>query len=402
MQTLRQLVSIILAASVALTAFAEQHKLPADLTAFDRLQQSALLVSDHAAEIIYSKRPDQLYIPASIVKLLTASLVLDHWGEAYRFSTEIFFDSDSQCLKIVGSGDPFLISEELDRMTTQIKASGIHSIRGIQVDSSFFSRQIDFDGRGNSSNPYDAPYSALAANFNSVALIKQHNRVRSGEENTPLTPMHMQLAEDLDSGQYRISLKHIDQAARYFTQLLTSKLRQQGVITQNQSCAATYAETPWLVFTNSHTLQTIVTAMLKYSNNFIAQQLFLALGADVHGAPASADKSRRVLSGYIAHHFDWQDYQLVEAAGLSRQNKLSAHQIVDILNHFQPYRRLLDRQQTGIYAKTGTLSGVRNYAGYMQHDQHWYPFVILINQAVPYRFREQIAHHIYTQLNPTN
>ncbi len=382
-----------------LNAYAEEQKLQPDLTAFQYMEQSALLVFDHNHQALYSKRAEQLYIPASIVKLLTALLVLDYWGEDYQFKTEIYFDPDHQCLKIVGSGDPFLISEELDRMVASIKSSGIRAIQGIHLDSTFFASQTDLDGRGSSANPYDAPYAALAANFNSVALTIEHGQVRSGEEHTPITPTHVQLAEGLDAGEHRISLQHADQAALYFSQLLTAKLNQQGVSTQSQACVGRYAAQPWLVFSNSHRLASVVAAMLQYSNNFIAQQLFLTLGAQVHGSPANAQKSLQVLEHYIARYFAWHDYYLVEAAGLSRKNKLSAKQVMDILHRFRHYRSLLVQQSPGIYAKTGTLNGVRNYAGYVQRDQHWLPFVVIINQAVPYRFREQIAENLHSRLN---
>ena len=361
-----QKLRIILLIGWVLNAYAEEQKLQPDLSAFQHIDQSALLVLDHKSQAIFSERAEQLYIPASIVKLLTALLVLDHWGEDYQFTTEIYFDSDQRCLKIVGSGDPFLISEELDRMVELIKTSGIRNIRGILVDSSFFASQINLDGRGRSSNPYDAPYAALAANFNSVALTIEQDQVRSGEDNTPLTPTHLQLAKGLAAGQHRISLPHADQAAPYFVQLLSAKLEQQGVSTHSQSCVNMNVAEPWLVFTNTHTLKKVVAAMLQYSNNFIAQQLFLTLGAHTYGSPATTQKSLLVLEQYIARHFDWQDYYLVEAAGLSRKNKLSAKQVIDILHRFRRYRSLLDEQHAGIYAKTGTLNNVRNYAGYIQ------------------------------------
>ena len=390
---------LILLTSLACSSYAQDTHLQPDLSAFQHIDQSALLVLDHNHQAIYSQRAEQLYIPASIVKLLTALLVLDHWGEDYQFSTDIYFDPDHQCLKIVGSGDPFLISEELDRMAAQIKSSGIRVIRGMHLDSSFFARQADLEGRGSSANPYDAPYAALAANFNSVALTIEHGQVRSGEDHTPMTATHLQLAEGLAAGQHRISLRHADQAAVYFSQLLTAKLNQQGVSTRSEACVATHAAEPWLVFSNSHRLEKVVAAMLQYSNNFIAQQLFLTLGAHVHGTPANAHKSQQVLAHYIQRYFAWQEYHLVEAAGLSRKNKLSARQVMDILQRFRAYRSLLGQQSPGIVAKSGTLNGVRNFAGYIQRQPHWLPFVVIINQTVPYRFREQIAEHLHSQLN---
>jgi D-alanyl-D-alanine carboxypeptidase/D-alanyl-D-alanine-endopeptidase (penicillin-binding protein 4) len=44
-----------------------------------------------------------------------------------------------------------------------------------------------------------------------------------------------------------------------------------------------------------------------------------------------------------------------------------------------------------VRAKTGTLRGVSCYAGFVKRGGRWEPFSLLINQAVPYGFRLQVA-----------
>jgi D-alanyl-D-alanine carboxypeptidase/D-alanyl-D-alanine-endopeptidase (penicillin-binding protein 4) len=204
----------------------------------------------------------------------------------------------------------------------------------------------------------------------------------------------------LAEGEHRVSLRTADQSPIYFQQILSAKLKTAGIQVGKNYCDNDSIQySPLFRYENSHTLQEVVTAMLKYSNNFIAQQLFLMLGAYSYQAPASIEKSQRMFDEYIEQHFQWQSYELLEGAGLSRQNQLSAHQIMDVLNRFNRYMNLLAEQDGVIRAKTGTLQGVRNYAGYLQQAEKWLPFVLIINQQVSFQFREGFIENLQRQLN---
>jgi len=134
--------------------------------------------------------------------------------------------------------------------------------------------------------------------------------------------------------------------------------------------------------------------MLEYSNNFIANQLFLMLGAEQLGAPANLQKSQQAMASFIAKQFAWQNYVIEDGSGLSRCNQLNANQLIDVLKLFRPYQSLLPQQNSSILAKSGTLKGVSTYAGYVFRNDEWQSFALLINQSVPYRFREQIAEDL--------
>jgi D-alanyl-D-alanine carboxypeptidase/D-alanyl-D-alanine-endopeptidase (penicillin-binding protein 4) len=94
---------------------------------------------------------------------------------------------------------------------------------------------------------------------------------------------------------------------------------------------------------------------------------------------------------YIDKNFNWSDYIIVEGAGLSRLNRISAKQLIDILEKFKSYRHLMPTQTQDIYAKSGTLNNVSTYAGYIKRNDYWTPFAIMINQRVSFRFKEEVA-----------
>ena len=367
------------------------------LMKLESLDKSSLLLVDPRGSVVYSKQARQAYIPASTIKILTALIAMNTWGGEHQFSTRFYFDSNTEILWVQGLGDPFLISEELDRIIQQIKAAGVTSIRGIGVDETYFDREIYFDGRGNSSNPYDAPANALAVNFNTLQLRIKDGKVLPGEKQTPITPMAEILSQGLPAGEHRINLKDADRSARYFTEVLSAKLKAAGVEVGNAMSQSKPENVKLILdYKNSHGVAEVVSAMLLYSNNFIANQLYLMLGAEKFGPPATLEKAQQAVAAFIHENFEWQNYRLVDGSGLSRKNRLSAQQLIDILGEFEKHRALLPKQNASIFAKSGTLKGISTYAGYINRQQAWWPFALMINQQVDYTFRERLAQQLLT------
>ena len=127
--------------------------------------------------------------------------------------------------------------------------------------------------------------------------------------------------------------------------------------------------------------------MLRYSNNFIANQLFLTLGAQASGYPATAEAARTALQRQLAELYgdgfgsDPQSLLMLEGSGLSRDQRSSAAGMMRILEVFEPYADLLP-ETDGVLRKSGTLTGVYNFAGYIRGPEGLYPFVILTNQSI--------------------
>ena len=73
-----------------------------------------------------------------------------------------------------------------------------------------------------------------------------------------------------------------------------------------------------------------------------------------------------------------KNFQILEGSGLSRDNKITAKIILNMLYKISPDYRLFP-QEKQVYFKTGTLKGVYNLAGYIPYQGKNYPFCILIN-----------------------
>jgi D-alanyl-D-alanine carboxypeptidase/D-alanyl-D-alanine-endopeptidase (penicillin-binding protein 4) len=366
------------------------------LAQIKEMDQASLLLQEGGRDLI-ALRSEILRAPASTMKLLTAFAALETWGRDHRFLTDCYRD-DANVLWVKGSADPYLVSEELDRMVVGLQSKGVREVAGIGLDDRFFSPDVEIAGRSSSDNPYDAPVTALAANFNTLNLVRDGDQVRSAEPQTPLTVTARRFGLAGGAGRQRVNLREREVAVRYFGELLAAKLENAGVRVGGQRNIAPVPRNARRIYrhANRRTLAQMVEPMLKFSNNFIANALFLRLADSTGDGPVSMAGARRKMTDFARRRFGWREFSLEDGAGLSRGNQLSARQLVELLNAFAPYRDLLPEQEgnPNVRAKTGTLRGVSCYAGYVRRAGAWAPFALLINQPVDNNLRQRVANSL--------
>ncbi len=367
------------------------------------LEQASLLLRESGQDR-FAINPDKPSIPASTLKILTAYAALKTWGRDYRLETELFQDQ-ANWLWVRGNGDPELLSEELDRLVQRLRLRGLTQVAGIGLDDSLFAPDLALPGREGSPNPHDAPVTALAANFNTLSLRLDGGRIISAEPQTPLTPTATRLGQRLmaagalpEGKAIRVNLGDRASALAHFGELLAAKLQEAGVeVGQGQRIGQIPPDAHLIArHRNSHTLAQTIAAMLKYSNNFIANLLFLRLAAPEGGGRIELAAAQQAMSAFVQKQFGWQNAVIVEGAGLARANRLSARQLVELLGSFAPDLDLMPEQANDprVRAKTGTLSGVSCYAGYVQRDGVWVPFALLIEQPVDPGLRLRVASRL--------
>src|SRR6516165_2369541 len=166
-----------------------------------------VLVVDLEGSELVAQNTDEPFVPASVTKIVTAWLALEVLGGDYRFETRFYLD-DKRVLYVRGGGDPFLISEELAPLATDLVAVvGKKPIDGIVLDASYYPSNLRIPGIEDTNNSYDALNSALAVNFNTIYGVRSHNKVRSAEKQTPITPLAIaQFRARGPKGSSRISL----------------------------------------------------------------------------------------------------------------------------------------------------------------------------------------------------
>lgn len=345
------------------------------------------LLTDKYGKVLVSKNVSNPLIPASILKIVTALAAISSLGEDYKFQTHFYYNSHNSNLYIKGFGDPLFISEEINKATellaSKLKKEKIPTINNIILDHSFFEENINIPGRSDTLNPYDAFQSALCANFNTVFFKTDTatNEIISAEEQTPLLPIFKQkiMATNLKSGRITLSRK---ESLTYPGYLVKYFLKKSGINTSGQVLTGITDknEELFLIYNSEKTLLEIIQNLLEYSNNFIANQLLLTMGAQASGAPSNLEKSISAINTYLSDNFQNLQIKFVEGSGISRENQVSSENMIKILIQFMPYHSLLRKDDKGFF-KTGTLSGIRTKAGYIiGKDKSLYPYVIMINK----------------------
>ena len=178
-----------------------------------------------------------------------------------------------------------------------------------------------------------------------------------------------------------------------------------------------------LVKYESLPLSLLVYWLNKYSNNFMAEQLGLTLGAYEHGPPGTRKKGLAVIRSYLRTlGIDPKTVSLSEASGLSRKNRVPAsvmvRVLIDTMRAFSynyeftsslsiagvdgTLKKKLATPNTKrrIRAKTGNLRGVNALVGYgLSRQGAVFAFAIIVNhkkQGGNYvDYAEQIMQRIF-------
>lgn len=400
---------------------------------------------------LYVNKQNLPLIPASTTKILTAYLALQHWGSDYKFYTDFVIEplplkkqvaseylpagkkanSRRASIWIKGYGDPFLTSEEIvimaKQLHQQLKRLGIKEIVQVNLDSRFYQSKIAIPGASHSDNPYDAIPSAIAANFN-TAFIKWNGKGwQTAEPQTPLTQVAIAAANRrfLPAGREAKSLKPLKKGfkarinlgfdpknnEKHFVQLLLAllekqddvnfietqqaKIQWQAIKDTQLSQDSIHPEPQNTVkwrYRNSKSLQQVLVPMLKYSTNFIANQLALNLAAEHYSLPAGENLVARYYQEMLQDWLTGANFE--EGAGLSRDNQVTAAQLSLLLRAFASYRQLLPKTSKGVYAKSGTLHGVTTLAGFIDKQDASFPFVLMVNEPVAYKYRNRFIQAI--------
>ena len=341
----------------------------------------AVIAAAPDGTILAALNADNLLVPASTLKVLTSLAALHHLGPAYRFPTDFFISPEGD-LKIKGYGDPLLVSEELSAIAMDLKKQ-IQRVGNLILDDTYFDRAIVIPGRSTSLEPYDAPNGALCVNFNTVFFERRQGQWVSAEPQTPLLPSVIPRikASGLKSGRITLAGSS-DEGILYAGELFRHFLAGAGIAVEGRILRGSVdpqRDTLLLRHRSENTLTDVISNLLEFSNNFIANQLMLSMAAEVHGPPATVDKGLTVLRGYYDAIAGAGKGHIAEASGISRQNRISARSMLTLLDAFAPYHQLMRRQERRWY-KTGTLNGIHTQAGYIEcRHGGLYRFVVMLN-----------------------
>lgn len=351
--------------------------------------------------LIVSKNPDLVLNPASNIKLVTMAAALHELGPEFRLATQVFIPAGDdpahpRKLWVKGFGDPFFVSEELQKLILSLKEKGVSEVRGdLILDTSVFDEKSIVSYQGiNSPNDYVVT-GPLSFNFN-----RNYHYILKKK---------LTLQEVIDQPQMtRIKKSDLRKnPALMWGKAFKKGLEEYGIPVKGQvDLGRLPSEAVLLAEHLSPPLSELILGLGKYSNNFTAEQVAKVLGSRKTGSAGSTEEGLQVLRNYLSKAgIQNETYSLMSASGLSRGNRFSAHQFVSLLaTVYQDEKirsafvealslagvdgtlkaRFLSSPQKGkLRAKTGSLYQVSSLSGYLFKKGEVYAFSILINDFKP-------------------
>ena len=406
------LATLSMAASLPVSAApdAPDRLSPAELRGvLNKLIRRGGVAVGHNGRVVFSHREGR-YIPASIIKLATAMAAFHYLGEDHRFLTEVHRWKNR--LYIRGFGDPLLVSEAWRRMAKMLAEKGVFKqpYRRLMLDDSAFAPGQLVDGSTGTLNPYDARLGALVSNFNTVFVqVRGRGRqktVTSAEPQTPITPIAARLGRRMRRGKHRINLTAWKIAGvKYSGELAQAIFTEAGGRFARKAGRGRVPPSAELLlaYRSSSTLRQLVGGMMKFSNNFIANQLVMAIALQAAGKtprtgggtparrsakrkPAKLKTGMRLVREFMVRELgiSGKHFSLIEGSGISPRNSISLHAMLAVVDAFHPWKELLKTfggPPRVVPAKTGTLTGVYSLAGFLPAPPGGRrPFVIILNQ----------------------
>jgi D-alanyl-D-alanine carboxypeptidase/D-alanyl-D-alanine-endopeptidase (penicillin-binding protein 4) len=389
-----------------------------------------------------AERPNQPMNPASVFKLFTTAAALELLGPAYTWPTPVWLQGPVHegvldgPLVIQGRGDPRLGVERLWLLLQRVRGLGVREIRGgVLLDRASFAPAAasagDFDGEP--LRPYNVQADALLLNQRSVlyTFTPDPGRGIAHVQALPLLagvdlPAQVPLAAGpCDDWRGRLHARfepaatHFDgafpaacgertwpvahpDAARYDSGLIEALWRELGGQLDGPVRAGTApADRPPSFVDTSPPLADAVRDINKFSNNTMAQQLFLTLALERGGA-GTPEAGRAVLRQWLVQRFGEPALAGVvidNGSGLSREQRVSAALLAQLLQavYASPtmpelmaslplagadgtLRRLRNGAAGRAHLKTGSLRDVVALTGYVLADSgRRYVLVAMVN-----------------------
>ena len=384
--------------------------------------------------------------PASVMKLVTTYAALELLGPAYLWKTEAYANGKISAgildgdLILKGFGDPKLTIESFWLLQRQLRARGIKEIHGdLVLDRSYFDLAEYDPARFDQEplRPYNVGPDALLLNFKAMrfdfipqaashsvqviadphpAQVDIINLIKLTSSATASCGAWKEgIRTDVTAtatgqrvvltGNYPLAcgekswhlslLNHPQYVYGVFRQLweesggkLTGNLREGSVggsvaggVGGVGSSAIRVAQI------DSATLSEVVRDINKFSNNVMARQLYLTLGAEATKHPAREQDGEMAIRGWLMQKgLKIPELVIENGSGLSRKERISAENLAHLLmaayaSPVMPefiaslpllavdgtmHKRLLTNAIAGqAHVKTGTLEGAKAIAGYV-------------------------------------
>jgi D-alanyl-D-alanine carboxypeptidase/D-alanyl-D-alanine-endopeptidase (penicillin-binding protein 4) len=307
---------------------------------------SVVLIDELTGEVVFEKNAQSLRKPASVLKIYAGVAALTYLNPDQRYSTIVSLGLEPKSLVIRGSLDPWISLDD-----NVAKKMGRTSLPRIGHNSISQLKAANGGSTKNSTIYYSDLYSQDVANLK--AFYKKRGLNPKFKEVDPVTAM-----------------------AKEGDLILTSQ---------------------------SPTLNSILAFTLTWSDNLLADRIARLASREAGHAPNDAGVAQTFVEVLDGLDIDSANLTVKDASGLSRDNRVTARQVGQLLVKIRndpKFAPVISGLPVGgvsgtlrnrfsetapeavglVRAKTGTLNGTANLAGYVEAGDREYAFVIIADQ----------------------
>jgi D-alanyl-D-alanine carboxypeptidase/D-alanyl-D-alanine-endopeptidase (penicillin-binding protein 4) len=325
--------------------------------------------------VLYQDHSDLAVIPASNMKLVTATALLDKLGPSYTFQTDLKVLQEPVHgvvhgnLYLVGGGDPVLrLSSDapggpgpapysnVAGLVKELKSAGVHQVTGSVVGD-------------------DSRYDSLRT------VPGWPARYEEEEDVGPLSALDVDDGLATAGGGLNLGAAPAVQAAGILTNLMHGAGIQVG---GGPTAGTAPAGSQLLVKLVSPPLSRILGVVLRASDDTALELMTKELGLRERGVGSTAAGTAAVRADLVADGLPLHGFVIADGSGLSRSDRVTCALLVDLLERAGPNGLLVkDLPLAGrsgtlvselngtaaagrVYAKTGTLDDVKALSGWVE------------------------------------
>ncbi|MEP4036622.1 D-alanyl-D-alanine carboxypeptidase/D-alanyl-D-alanine-endopeptidase [Pseudophaeobacter sp.] len=354
--------------------------------------------------------------PASVAKALTALYALDTLGANYRFTTRVLAAGTvtggvlKGDLILAGGGDPLLNTDHLAQLAAALKKAGIREVRGaFKVWDGALPRVRTIDAGQPDQVGYSPAVAGIALNFNRVHFewkragnswtVNMDARTEKYRPEVSMARMKIAnrslpvytYADRNGADQWTVASQALGKGgarwlpvrrpAAYAADVFRTMARAHGIKLKAAKQISSLPTATLLAQHHSPPLDLMLKAMLKYSNNLMAEMIGMTATSKRGKRPKGLKDSAAEMSRWARTKYGASSIRMVDHSGLGEASRVAPNAMLKVLvaayktGSLKPLLksfpmrdgngRVIKSHPIKVAAKTGTLNFVSGLGGFL-------------------------------------